>query len=312
VVRQQQDQAETFLLQALRAAGPQGLAAMPRLQWRDGLCWARPFLQHGRPALARLASLADLRFVEDPSNQDPQWARNRLRESIWPVLVEAFPEAEAVLARAAQRCAQALETLEEGVEADRARCVLRANEQGRRWRLNEAAWRELSPARRSQVLRWWWSSLGLAVPSSLVDRLAAEEWPPRLKPLPAAAREEGLLLQWTRAGTKRVQAWGGRLALRRAPAGAPGALMELPCTLLLRARRGDDQFQTKPGATVRSLKKQFQSRGVAAWDRMGPVVAQADGTLLWVPGLGWDARVPQVPGGWQLHWSADPTEQGAA
>src|ERR1700749_4501123 len=38
------DQAETVLLQALRGAGPAGLAAMPRAVERDGLTWARPWL----------------------------------------------------------------------------------------------------------------------------------------------------------------------------------------------------------------------------------------------------------------------------
>ncbi|NBO77655.1 MAG: hypothetical protein EBV28_11830, partial [Betaproteobacteria bacterium] len=64
------------------------------------------------------------------------------------------------------------------------------------------------------------------------------------------------------------------------------------------------------GATARSLKKQFQSQAVAAWDRMGPVVADTQGTLLWVPGLGWDARVPRVAGGWLLEWTGDAAGPG--
>jgi tRNA(Ile)-lysidine synthase len=333
----QQDQAETFILQALRGAGPQGLAGMPILQWRHGVCWARPLLRHDRSALASLASQAGLRCVEDLSNQDPQWARNRLRQAVWPALVAAFPEAQTTLVRAAQRCAQALETLEQGIQADRHNGVLAVTDEGRRWRLNESGWRALSPARRSQLLREWWASQGIDVPSSLVDRLAADDWPaggmrrwsldarhelrgyrgelvisPRTA-LPTQPKQGlTLVLRWTRAGTKRAAAWGGRLALRRAPAGAAGAAMDLPCTLQLRGRRGDDQFQLQPGGTARSLKKQFQTRAVPAWDRHGPVVADGNGVLMWVPGLGWDARVPLVAGGWQLEWIADAAEQAAS
>ncbi len=332
----QQDQAETFLLQALRGAGPKGLAGMPILQWRQGVCWARPFLRHDRSAIAQLALQAGLRCVVDPSNQNPQWARNRLRQSMWAALVAAFPEAQSALARAAQRCAQALETLERGIQADRQHGVVAVADEGRRWRLNEPAWRALSPARRSQLLRAWWASLGIAAPSTLVDRLAADEWPaggmrrwpvdarhelrgyrgelvigPRTAPPKPPMQDLTLVLHWTRAGAKRVAAWGGRLALRRAPAGVDGAAMNLPCTLHLRGRRGDDQFQLQPNGIARSLKKQFQSRAVPAWDRQGPVVADADGLLMWAPGLGWDARVPLVAGGWQLEWAADPPEQAA-
>jgi hypothetical protein len=53
------------------------------------------------------------------------------------------------------------------------------------------------------------------------------------------------------------------------------------------------------------LKKQFQARAVPAWDRLGPVVADDQGRLLWVPGLGWDARVARLAGGWLLEWDAD-------
>ncbi|MCH8855753.1 MAG: tRNA lysidine(34) synthetase TilS, partial [Proteobacteria bacterium] len=50
-----QDQAETFLLQALRGAGVAGLSGMPKLQWRDGLCWARPWLDLPRDAIRAYA-----------------------------------------------------------------------------------------------------------------------------------------------------------------------------------------------------------------------------------------------------------------
>lgn len=331
----QRDQAETFLLQALRGAGPQGLAGMPPLQWRQGVCWARPLLGHDPGALSKLVSQAGLRCVEDPSNQDPRWARNRLRQSVWPALQAAFTQAQPALARAAQRCAQALETLDLGVQADRARVVVDASDDGHRWRLNEPAWRALSPARRSHLLRAWWASLGIAAPSTLVDRLAADEWPvgamrrwpldedhelrgyrgqlvvgPRTQPPTKPPKDLTLDLHWSRAGSKRVAAWAGRLALRRAPGAGVGAALALPCTLQLRGRRADDQFQLQPGATARSLKKQFQSQAVAAWDRMGPVVADTQGTLLWVPGLGWDARVPRVAGGWLLEWTGDAAGPG--
>ncbi|MEO7115207.1 MAG: tRNA lysidine(34) synthetase, partial [Caldimonas sp.] len=45
------DQAETFLLQALRGAGVDGLSAMPGLIVREGISWARPWLESPREAI---------------------------------------------------------------------------------------------------------------------------------------------------------------------------------------------------------------------------------------------------------------------
>lgn len=328
-----QDQAETFLLQALRGAGPQGLAGMPALSWRQGICWARPLLNHGRSSLEQVLSQAQLKWVDDPSNQDRQWARNGLRLAVWPALVEAFPAAEVALARAAQRCAQALETVEQGVQADRALCVVEEREAGRCWRLDEGAWQALSGARKSQLLRAWFTECGVSAPSSLVDRLCAESWGPgrakrwpldgshelrwyrgelQIARIPAVAgAPEDMALRWTRAGGKPLPGWGGRLILRRTAPDELGAALRLPCTLLLRSRRGDDQFLLKPGGTLRSLKKQFQSRARPAWERDAPVVNDEAGSLMWVHGLGWDARVPQTLGGWQLHWAPDEAPLGA-
>ena len=90
----------------------------------------------------------------------------------------------------------------------------------------------------------------------------------------------------------------------RAKPGVPASVLKA-CTL--RARAGGEQFQLAPRSTPRSLKKQYQDAGVAAWQRNGPLV-YADGKLLFVPGLGIDARwLPTGRGarGLTLHWRAD-------
>src|SRR5690606_8071854 len=64
------DQAETFLLRALRASGPDGLAAMrPWQRFGAGWLW-RPLLDAPRADLLAHAQLHGLRWVEDPSNDD--------------------------------------------------------------------------------------------------------------------------------------------------------------------------------------------------------------------------------------------------
>merc|ERR1739841_308703 len=102
------DQAETLLLQALRGAGVAGLAAMPRQDWRDGVLWVRPWLDHPREAIEAYIAQHGLRHIDDDSNGDPRFARNRLRLQVWPALQAAFPQAKAALAASADRLADAL------------------------------------------------------------------------------------------------------------------------------------------------------------------------------------------------------------
>ena len=121
-----QDQAETFLLQALRGAGVAGLAGMPAQLQRDDIVWARPWLGADATAVAGYARRHRIRHVDDDSNADPRFARNRLRLSVWPALEREFPQAAHALAASAasvqeaRLCTEALAELdpsEQGPEA---------------------------------------------------------------------------------------------------------------------------------------------------------------------------------------------------
>ena len=73
--------------------------------------------------------------------------------------------------------------------------------------------------------------------------------------------------------------------------------------LELKPREGGEHFQARVGRPPRSLKKQYQAAGVPAWNREGPLV-YSGGQLVFVPGLGLDARVIGLPGQpqMQLRW----------
>ena len=65
--------------------------------------------------------------------------------------------------------------------------------------------------------------------------------------------------------------------------------------LELRPREGGERFQAGVGRPPRSLKKQFQAAALPPWQRDGPLV-YSGGQLVFVPGLGLDARVIGMPG----------------
>ena len=296
----QRDQAETFLLQALRGGGPAGLAAMPAQIERDGITWCRPWLAQPEAMVAAYARRHRLRFVDDPSNTAPRFARSRLRHAVMPVLRDAFPEAEAALAAAAARSAQAQAVLAEVALADMASlCEGQA--------LCLTPWGLLSaPRRRNALQAWLREHVGRGVPHSLVDRLMNELPEPGVAQwlvegvtlrrhrarLLASLREDPLTAGAAGAGPPDAPGFGP--FLRAVEEG--GIATALLAGAEWRPRTGGERFQRAPGTPPRSLKKQFQTAGIAPWQRDAPLLFSADGRLLFVPGLGIDARAVALPG----------------
>ena len=304
----QRDQAETLLLQALRGAGVAGLAGMPRSVERTGITWQRPWLDRPWREIEAYVRLHQLEHIVDDSNIDVRFARNRLRLQVWPSLINAFAQADAALADAATWAQEAVSALDELAELDLRQS---ADAHG----LNVLPWSRLSQARRSNALRVWLKQqLGQTASASLVVRL--------LKELPAStsarwhtptgelrmhrhvlrhhtdrqAHESEVpretRLNVTRAGAYRLPGWGGQLQVQCVREG--GVPLAWLAHLELRERAGAEQFQAGIGRPPRSLKKQFQSAGLAAWERSGPLV-YSGGLIIFVPGLGLDARVVGLP-----------------
>jgi tRNA(Ile)-lysidine synthase len=98
----QDDQVETLLLHLLRGAGVHGLAAM-RPRSAD---LARPLLATTRSQLERYLADHQLEPRRDPTNEDPRFARNRLRQVVLPALETFHPQARRLLARAADILAE--------------------------------------------------------------------------------------------------------------------------------------------------------------------------------------------------------------
>ena len=73
------DQAETLLFRMARGSGPAGLAGMRRSTMRDGVHHVRPFLGIAKARLIAACRTNDWLYVDDPSNQNPRFARTRWR-----------------------------------------------------------------------------------------------------------------------------------------------------------------------------------------------------------------------------------------
>lgn len=322
LAQHRQDQAETVLLQALRGGGAAGLAAMPHRQERGGLCWARPWLEHDGAAIAAYVHRHRLGHIEDPSNRDTRFDRNRLRQDLWPALEQAFPQAATALTAVAAQ-AQQLRALQDEV-AER---VL-PDVTGPQGQLRLDAWRGQPPAHRVVLLQAWLRlALGRGATRTLLSRLGGD----------LLHKDDG---QWPVDGAQCLRAYRGELLrpeLQAVPATVAGAwppsgegwwrlpngqgLVQvrsveeggLPWSLLpgaeWRSRQGGEQWMRAPGAPARALKKCFQAAAVPAWARQGPLLWSGD-RLLWVPGLGADARALAARGVAQarLHWRPDDAD----
>ncbi len=266
------------------AAAPAGLSAMPREAVRDGLVWARPWLAQPREAIEAYVRRHRLR------TSTTQQCRPALRAQppapqVWPALARPFRTPSrrwrdrGAAAQEAARCLDELAALDlaaaRGPGAARAalagaaagappqclarlaapaRCGAGAREPGQRLWTN--------CRRRAGPLAGAGPSCGCtAAPELCRGRRGRDRWQPRT----------GLVVDLHRPGACRCRpgaaAWSCRAATRRRPAAGAAA----PGEVRARRRRA---FQAGAGRTARSLKKQYQARGVPAWHAAGRCCSQ--------------------------------------
>jgi tRNA(Ile)-lysidine synthase len=140
------DQVETLLLALSRGAGLPGLACMPAVVERHGVTYHRPWLAvPGSQLRDDLRALGET-WVEDPTNTDTRYTRNRIRAQLLPVIEQAFPSFRQTFARSASHAAQAQTLLQEVAEQD-------LQQVGNPPAIK--ALQQLSEARQSNVLRHW-------------------------------------------------------------------------------------------------------------------------------------------------------------
>ncbi|MDD5028932.1 MAG: tRNA lysidine(34) synthetase TilS [Rhodoferax sp.] len=112
------DQVETLLLALSRGAGLPGLSAMPAHWQRGGIDYQRPLLQVSAADIRHWLATQGAGFIEDPSNVDQRFTRNRIRARLMPVLKDCFPQVLDTFARSAAHTVQAQSLLDEVATLD--------------------------------------------------------------------------------------------------------------------------------------------------------------------------------------------------
>ena len=163
------DQVETLLLALSRGAGVAGLAAMPARWERAGLQWHRPLLQVAAADVRDWLRAQGQTWVEDPTNTDERYTRNRIRARLLPALEAAFPAFRETFARSAENAAQAAQLLDELAQADAQAVGLPPQ---------ITALQGLGRTRQANVLRHWLRTAHQTTPAAaqlaeLLDQIAA-------------------------------------------------------------------------------------------------------------------------------------------
>ncbi|MHC5937395.1 tRNA lysidine(34) synthetase TilS [Nostoc sp.] len=112
------DRAETLLYNLIRGTGADGLQA---LTWQRPLTTSimlvRPLLEITRTQTEQFCQEFQLPIWEDSTNQDLQYARNRIRQELLPYLRENFnPQVESALAQTAELLQAEVEYLEKAAQ----------------------------------------------------------------------------------------------------------------------------------------------------------------------------------------------------
>ena len=163
------DQAETLMLALSRGAGLPGLAAMPERFERHGTLFGRPFLALPGRLLREALAQQPCSFVEDPTNTDTRYTRNRIRAELLPAWERCFPGFRALLARSAGHAAQAQKLLDDLARIDGQQTGLPPT---------LAGLQALSRERQGNLIRYWLRSAHGRAPSTaqldaVLDQVAA-------------------------------------------------------------------------------------------------------------------------------------------
>ncbi|WP_308027686.1 tRNA lysidine(34) synthetase TilS [Neisseria bergeri] len=153
------DQIETFMLAVARGGGLRALAAMPAVRpfGENGIIW-RPLLPFSRQDVQDYAKKHGLPNIEDESNSDTAYLRNRFRHRILPELSAQIPHFGRHVLNNVRALQEDLALLDEVVVQD---C---------RWVCEEGSfdmvrWQAFSPRRKTHILRHFLKENGIPVPN---------------------------------------------------------------------------------------------------------------------------------------------------
>ena len=327
------DRIETFLLQWMRGAGPEGLAAFPKTRdlGRPGsfplqsgengnvpVILLRPWCSVVRADIERYARSQRLKWVEDESNDDLRFSRNRVRHEVIPMLESLRPGFRHAAARSVELIAETVDVLRSVAATDLERC--RSEKDPRA--LNIFRLLELIPARQAWCLRAWFAQWGLKAPSKArltealrqirethsddafalrLGRKEVRRWGSDLVVRDAVNEgrsdpDRDAMLVWT-GDDINLGIWGGTLKVFKCKGTEPGvSRLRLEEGLLeVRSRRGGEKLKLWANRPTKTLKALYAEADIPAFDRADLPLIRLDGEVIFAAGLGMNLNATDDP-----------------
>ena len=283
------DNAETVLMRLIRGTGLKGLGAIAPVSGNV----IRPMLTVTRDDVEAFLEEYALPHVEDSSNAEDDFLRNRIRHGILPLMRAENPRigenlsAMALLLRQDEACLQAMIPEEQMPDVSR----LKAMEPALRRRTLERFLKaqgvrepeQIHILQAEQLLYHWSPSASMQFPGGVTigrqyDRLVRLECAPELPETRLSVPGEICI-----GGKRFVSEYATDLEER------PDSVLVCPVgELIVRSRRSGDTMRL-PGGT-RSLKKMYIDRKIPASQRTAVPVLADDRGVLAVFGIGTDIR----------------------
>jgi tRNA(Ile)-lysidine synthase len=261
------DQAETVLMNLLRGAGLRGASGMAAESRFHGKKLLRPLLDTSRSEIEAYARRHGLEWVEDESNKDESLTRNFIRHRIGPLLEQKYPRWRENLARAARHFSR---------KERRAQDLLRNY-------LSAKGLRAPAEAKLVEMLK----QLTSGGRRTLIEHDGARLRVYRGKIVHDRAAHAFTSIPWKGESKLPIPQLGGELRFRTARGKGIAASAK---PLRVRLRSGGERLQPDPRRPRRTLKNLFQEAGVPPWERNRLPLLFSGDDLVWVPGLGIDAR----------------------
>lgn len=306
---QQDDQAETVLVQLFRGSGPKGLAAMPTMKVFGAGFHGRPLLFASRAELKKYAEEHHLTWINDESNEDKNFTRNFLRHAVLPVLKQRWPTVTQTLARVAENCAEAEEMIASVVLDDLMACKGKTPQT-----VAISPLLLLNNVRQRQVLRAWILEQGFTLPSSAKlhqiqhDFLQAKpDKSPYMKWGDVELRRYQSELYIMRAllphDSTQAFSWDMAQSLKLAHLGELSAaltdsagLTQAISHVTIRFRQGGERCYFPERGCHQSLKHLMQEWNIPPWERNRIPLLFVEEELIAVVGFFIDARYQSMPG----------------